>query len=324
MKNSIENLVAQTDIEKDTYRGLSAIKKYLLPKYFYDDRGSKIFQDIMNMPEYYLTRCELEILKTHKKKLINAMMGEADTFDLIELGSGDGLKTKILLSTLVHQKVSFNYMPIDISEKANLELKEMLRKEIPELQIETQTGDYFHIMRRLNNERGMMKVFLFLGSNIGNFAVEELNRFLLQLAEYTHPGDKALIGFDLKKDPNIIKKAYDDPHGYTRDFNLNLLLRLNRELGANFNVNNFEHQMDYNPETGAAKSFLISKTEHEVYIEALEKRFQFGKYEAIFMELSRKFDLETINNLAECSGFEVIDNLTDSHEYFADSLWKRI
>lgn len=310
-----------SEISKDTLRGLSATPKFLLSKYFYDDRGSKIFQDIMEMPEYYLTDCEFEIFTTYQQQIAELFYEGVQAFDLIELGSGDGLKTKILLQYLVDNSVNFHYIPIDISHKANFDLVNSLKDELPLLNVSAKTGDYFQEVKKVNGYSGLRKVFLFLGSNIGNFSDVENDRFFSQLSKLCHTGDKLLIGFDLKKSPGVIIKAYDDPHGHTRRFNLNHLVRLNKELDADFIPENFEHQTVYNPVSGAVKSFLVSKTEQAVDIPALEQKIHFDKWEPIFMELSRKFDQRAIETIAAEHGFQVEHQFTDRRNYFVNSLW---
>lgn len=321
--NIMEQLTALTEIANDTLEGLSATPKYLLPKYFYDDTGSSIFQDIMQMPEYYLTDCEFEIFDKYKAQITDAFRRGIFNFDLVEFGSGDGLKTKILLNYLTDKSVDFKYIPIDISAKANDELVSQLKAEIPTLNIEPKTGDYFHLMKKTINSSETRKVILFLGANIGNFRQEEISLFLSNLSDFTRKGDKVLIGFDLKKSPSVIIKAYNDPHGHTRNFNLNHLVRINNELDADFNPDNFEQHTEYNPLTGEVKSFLISKIEQTVCIGSIEKSFRFKRWEPIFMELSRKFDPETIHDLAVKYGFKVEQNFTDHRNYFVDSLWVR-
>ena len=308
-------------IASDTLRGLSANPKFLLSKYFYDDAGSSIFQDIMQMPAYYLTGCEFEIFSTHKKQITDALRQDVTGFDLIELGSGDGLKTKILLQFLVENSVSLHYIPIDISLKANNDLVRSLKSELPFLDVSAKTGDYFQEVKKLNGYSGLRKVILFLGSNIGNFTEEEINLFLAQLSKLCHKGDKVLIGFDLKKSPAVIMSAYNDPNGHTCRFNLNHLVRLNRELNANFNPDGFEQHTQYSPETGAVKSFLVSKTDQTVYIADVDQTFEFRKWEPIFMELSRKFDEQAIVGLAQDHGFSIEKQFTDGKNYFVDSLW---
>ena len=188
-----------SSIARDTLQGLSASPKFLLSKYLYDDAGSSIFQDIMQMPEYYLTDCEHEIFSSYKHSITQLFQEDGMAFDLIELGSGDGLKTKILLQALMEQAVSFNYIPVDISHKANEELVSSLQHEMPFLNVNARTGDYFQEVKKLNSHAGLRKVILFLGSNIGNYNQDEIHLFLSQLSGVCHPGDKVLIGFDLKK-----------------------------------------------------------------------------------------------------------------------------
>ena len=317
----MEKVNTRTAIVSDTLQGLSASPKYLLAKYFYDDEGSRIFQEIMRMPEYYLTNCEFEIFAKYKKQIADTFYEDNVPFNLIELGAGDGIKTKILLRHLVEHRVPFSYCPIDISQIANDELVKSLKTEMPSMAVNPQTGDFFKLMGHLNGHPSIRKIILFLGSNIGNFADDELAFFLKQLGNFTHRGDKVFIGFDLKKSPEVILKAYADPHGHTRSFNLNHLLRLNKELGANFEIEDFEQHTQYDPVSGAVKSFLVSKTEQTVFIEALGKSFNFKKWEPIFMELSRKFDSETIEELASLHGFKVEQQFTDSQNYFVNSLW---
>lgn len=319
----MEQQILISDIAKDTLLGLSANPKYLLSKHFYDDAGSAIFQDIMQMQGYYLTDCEEEIFSTHKQQISEEFCSGVQAFDLIELGSGDGLKTKILLQFLLGHSIPFQYIPIDISHQANIQLVKSLQQELPLLKVSAKTGDYFQEVKKLNGYSGLRKVILFLGSNIGNFTDQEINQFLGQLSKIMHKGDLLLIGFDLKKSPAVIMKAYNDPYGHTRRFNLNHLIRLNKELNADFNLDNFEHHTEYNPESGAVKSFLVSKTHQIINIADLEQRFHFTKWEPIFMELSRKFDDQSIQKLAKNHGYRIVKQFSDRQNYFVDSLWMK-
>lgn len=313
-----------TALALDTVKGLSSNPKYLLSKYFYDDAGSAIFQEIMKMPEYYLTRCEQEIFNTKKESIAETFYEGKLPFSLVELGSGDGLKTKILLHYLVGNNTRFQYIPLDISQKANDILFQTIKKENPEIEIYPRTGDYFTQLKELNGFASQRKIILFLGSNIGNFSRTETNGFLNQLRNFTSKGDKLLIGFDLKKSPRIIMDAYNDPHGLTRKFNLNLLVRLNRELQANFSIKHFDQHTVYNPQSGEVKSYLISLQKQEVYFKQLEQSIVFEKWEPVFMERSVKFDFHSIQTMAIEHGFDVIHNFTDSCNYFTDSLWEKI
>jgi L-histidine N-alpha-methyltransferase len=317
----MESVALLSELANDTSLGLSSNPKYLLSKYLYDDAGSSIFLDIMKMPEYYLTGCEWEILNTYKQQIIDEFIKDGPDFDIIELGAGDGLKTRVLLNAMIGRTLNFRYIPVDISIKANNELKSSLAYELPSLAVEVQTGDFFKIMKKMNGYSGLRKVILFLGSNIGNFSDREMNYFLRLISEFAQKGDRLLIGFDLKKSPEVILKAYNDPGGYTRRFNLNHLARLNRELGADFELDNFEHHSEYNPYSGEVKSFLVSRKEQSVHIEVLGKTFRFDRWEALFMEVSKKFSLETINHYAESAGFMVVKHFTDKKSWFADSLW---
>ena len=314
--------VPKNEIAHDVLKGLTSTPKYLLPKYFYDDNGSRIFTEIMSMPEYYLTRCEKEILTSQKESLTREFIkGNPQQIELIELGSGDGQKTKLLLKHMLLREVPFSYIPVDISSDANKWLVENFAKEMPELKVNARTGDYFEIMHNLNGHPGTRRIVLFLGSNIGNFSDEEKTLFLGQFASFLNKGDKVLMGFDLKKSPEVILKAYNDPHGHTRRFNINLLLRLNRELEADFDPDLFEHHATYDPITGAAKSYLVSTVAQSIYFKKLNLTFHFKQWEPIFMEMSNKFDLASISKLARDFGFEVEDNFFDRKKYFVDSLW---
>ncbi|MDT8394170.1 MAG: L-histidine N(alpha)-methyltransferase [Bacteroidales bacterium] len=316
----METEVQLSTFETDTLKGLSAKPKYLSSKYFYDAQGSKIFEEIMRMPEYYLTDCEIEIFQTHKLQITHAFGNPEKEFELIELGAGDGLKTKILLAHLLENKNKFKYIPIDISAKAINDLQHDLAKNLPGLKFDGLIGDYFQLIAGLNGFK--QKVILFLGSNIGNFDEGKSSHFLRQLNEVLNPEDQLLIGFDLKKDSEIILPAYNDPHGLTAAFNLNLLHRINNELDANFIPESFFHQETYDAETGTAKSFLVSKKSQSVQIRKLEKTFHFNENEKIFMERSQKYDLPMIEALAGQSGFEITANYFDSRNWFVNSLWR--
>lgn len=305
----------------DTLKGLTAQNKYLLPKYFYDQNGSKIFQQIMRMPQYYPTDCEMEIFSRQGAAIAKSMIPAQSPFEMVELGSGDGLKTKILLKALTQMQLNFTYTPVDISIHALDELESDLQKQFPGIKIKKKAGDFFQIMKDLAAQNGSPKVLLFLGSNIGNFMSEERDVFMKLLSSMTTRGDKVLIGFDRKKSPDIISEAYDDPAGLTRDFNLNHLLRINHELDADFDIAQFYHHTSYNPFTGAMKSYLLSKIEQIVKLGALNEKIFFGKWEPIFMELSQKFNYDDIHLLAREYGFKVSQNFSDDKNYFTDSLW---
>jgi L-histidine N-alpha-methyltransferase len=308
---------------EDVLRGLSSTPKSLSSKYFYDDEGSRLFQKIMKLPEYYLTRSEFEIFERQTKEIFEAFTAEnAGAFDLIELGAGDGTKTAVLIDYFLRAGADFAYSPIDISQEAVDSLTGKFRERFPLLKIDAKTGDYFRILETLKTESARPKILLFLGSNIGNFSRAQSIEFFRHLREVMNEGDLLFTGFDLQKDPRVILKAYNDAEGVTAEFNLNLLRRINRELGANFDLEKFSHYAIYRPTECAARSFLISRAEQEVFIEQLSETFYFKAWEPIFMEISQKYSLEMIEDLAETSGFRVRQNFFDRQNYFVDSLWK--
>ncbi|MEN8886734.1 MAG: L-histidine N(alpha)-methyltransferase, partial [Winogradskyella sp.] len=249
---------------QDVLNGLTAKNKHLSSKYFYDDNGSRIFQEIMNMPEYYLTNAEFEILSMQSKQIIDAL-GFSTPFNIIELGAGDGLKTFKLLEYLVNANIQFNYVPIDISQEAIDILTERLKERLPGLNIKPKVGDYFEILK-VNKESAYPSLLLFLGGNIGNYQEEKASELLRLFNENMKTGDKLLVGFDIKKNPIIIHNAYFDKHGVTKRFNLNLLVRINRELDADFKIDDFDFYCHYDPISGDVKSYIVSLRKQTVVL----------------------------------------------------------
>jgi len=306
----------------DVLQGLSANPKFLSSRYFYDERGDALFQEIMRMPEYYLTRCEYEILQDKKETILRIFSKDGLPFRLIEFGAGDGTKTKLLLKHFLEKKARFRYLPIDISENVLNLLKDELNNRFPELEVDPLQGEYFKALGALNTEENARKIVLFLGSNIGNFRPSDADKFLKEMASNLNSGDLLFIGFDLKKDPAIILDAYNDKAGITKAFNLNLLTRINNELGANFNIAAFQHFPTYDPQSGEMKSYLISTAQQEVYVEALERRFSFEAWESVHTEVSQKYDLHQIAAMASRAGFKPVENLFDKQGYYVDSVWE--
>lgn len=300
-------------------KGFSQKPKRLQSWLFYDEAGDKFFQSIMEMPEYYLTRCEYEILEANKDEFLRLFQNKTNSFNLIELGAGDGTKTEILLKHFSKNDISFIYTPIDVSETVLKTLAARLLKNIPNLDIRPINNQYNDALIQLEHDQ-LSKVFLFFGATIGNFAPADAIHFVRQISTVMRDRDQFLIGFDLKKDPRSIQAAYDDPHGRTRDFNMNLLVRLNREVGANFKLDNFSHYACYNPETGQNRSYLVSKTAQDVYIKGAERSFHFDQWEVIHTEISQKYDKEMIVKLASEAGLQIAQYFYDSKNYFCDVL----
>ncbi len=303
--------------------GLQKTPKRLSSRFFYDAEGSRIFQAIMHAPEYYLTRSEYDILDTSKADLLQRFAPAGEDFELVELGAGDGLKTKLLLRYFAEQAADFAYAPVDISADALDELVADVRQQWPHLRLNPRHDDYFAALEQLAQESSARRVVLFLGSNVGNFAPDEAADFYRQLYDRLRPGDLVLTGFDLQKHPAIIHAAYNDRQGLTKAFNLNLLRRINRELDADFDLAAFDHYETYSPETGEARSYLVSQTAQMVQVRALNMTVLFQSGEIIHTEISRKFTRSQIEQLAQRSGFSVAGWFTDTKGYFADVLFAR-
>src|SRR5690554_2065387 len=312
----------KNEFEADVFAGLSATPKYLNSKYFYDARGDALFQQIMELSDYYLSEREFEILRTHQQKIAE-LFAAGGGFDLIEFGAGDGQKTKILLQHLHDRGVDFKYCPVDISKNAVEKLRENLHQTLPDLRVEPHIGTYEQVLKKLGAYRGRKKVILFLGSNIGNFTAEAAVSFLGQIRAQMGREDLLFVGFDQKKHPQKILNAYNDPEGVTEAFNKNLLLRINRELGAYFDPDAFVFWPVYDPEESVLKSYLLSKTAQNIRIEALDFVATFHPWESIHMENSRKFDAHAIQSLARQAGLLVSRVFADPQNNYKDYLFKK-
>jgi len=302
--------------------GLRAENKYLSSKYFYDETGDKLFQQIMACPEYYPTRCEMEILQDQSPEMASLFNEYSPSFDLVELGPGDATKSWFLLRELQKKHANFTYYPIDISTNVIRSLENKLPVTLPGIRMHGLNGEYLEKMQQVNIFSRNRKIILFMGANIGNMTVPQATHFCRQLHDNMQPGDLLFIGFDLKKNPRTILDAYNDHQGITRAFNLNLLTRINRELNADFNTGLFEHYPVYDPASGACKSYLISRVAQEVHIG--DKVISFREQEPIHMEISQKYWLEETENMAAQSGFEPVQRFLDSKKWFADVLWRRL
>jgi len=315
-----EATINNTRFLQETLEGLNAEPKRMYSKYFYDEAGDIIFQQIMKMDEYYLTNAEMEIMQNQAESIAEVISDGGVAFDLIELGAGDATKSIHLLKMLIDKKFNFKYFPIDISEHVISDLQFQLPNKLPELNFLGLNGDYFDQLKKASEISDRKKVVLFMGANIGNMDVDDARAFCINLKKILSPDDILVIGFDLKKNPQQILSAYNDKTGITKSFNLNLLKRMNRELGADFDLSSFEHYASYDPESGACKSYLISLKHQKVTIGNSE--FQFAKNEHIFMEISQKYSLPEIENLAVASGFKVVKYFSDERKYFVDAIWK--
>ncbi|MFK7953734.1 MAG: L-histidine N(alpha)-methyltransferase [Ekhidna sp.] len=302
---------------EEILEGLRARNKRLSSKYFYDAKGDELFQQIMKLDDYYLTRKEHEIFTSHKEAILQSISNNK-RFRIIELGAGDGSKTKILLNYFLEQGVDFTYTPVDISGNVLKILEANMKAEMPDLNIETYQGDYFDALGQISesNERD---VVFFLGSTLGNFDADEAVGFMSKLRSFLKEDDLLFLGIDLKKDPSIILNAYNDSKGITKEFNLNLLDRINSELEANFDRTQFQHYPYYNPQTGECRSYLISKIDQMITVAG--EQIHFRAWESIFMEISKKYDEVQLSELAEQVGFNELSAFYDESKWFADLLW---
>jgi dimethylhistidine N-methyltransferase len=314
----VENL--DQAFASDVLVGLSQSPKRLSSCYFYDERGSHLFRKIMDLPEYYLTACEFDILETQTDDFSSIIGGES--FNLVELGAGDGRKTSILLDHFLKKNFAFEYIPIDISEASMQTLTELIDIKFPSLTCKGIVAEYFDGIKWLNLMNSQRNMVLFLGSNLGNFDKAHARAFLHNLWNALNDGDIAVIGFDLKKDIDLMLKAYNDSEGITAEFNLNLLRRINQELGGNFDLNKFQFHSSYDVFTGAMESYLVSREKQIVVVKKISQSFSFEAWEPIHTEYSYKYLETDIRELADETGFKIEKQLYDSKKYFVDSIWR--
>jgi L-histidine N-alpha-methyltransferase len=315
-------------VEDNLARQIGDRVKKTNPKYLYDKLGSQLFEQICMQPEYYLTRVELEILNNYSADIAN-LFEDFDQIAMIELGSGSSTKTRILLQQFVniqHTKQMY-YFPVDLSATILEETINKLPSEFPSVDMLAIHSDYIQGTRMVeeiisNKEDSRIgslnKLILFLGSSIGNFEPNEASIFLKQIRSSIENGNNNsfLIGFDLHKESKILEAAYNDKNGFTAKFNLNLLSRINRELGGEFDLNTFSHSAFYNIEKRRIEMHLISKIDQNIKINNLGKTVTFRKDESIHTENSYKYSISQIRELAENSGFKVEKNFVDKRSWF--------
>lgn len=306
---------------QDVIEGLTGSPKRLDAKYFYDANGDKLFQQIMQCPEYYPTRCEMEILKQQRAAITNTINALLPAYDVIELGAGDATKSVYLLQEMIKAGTDFTYYPVDISGSIISELENKLPQTLPGLQVKGLHGEYMRMLNQASALSDKNKLVLFMGANIGNFDPRQALNFCRQLRRQLKEGDLLMIGFDLKKHPAVILDAYNDSQGITRAFNLNLLHRINRELDADFRLRLFDHYASYDPATGACKSYLVSLANQKVRI-GNTVTVEFERDECIYMEISQKYTPKEIQQLAFNAGFTPVADFRDTKNWFADCLWK--
>lgn len=302
----------------EVIKGLSHNPKYISSKYLYDEKGSRIFQEITAMPSYYPYRAEYEIIKFHGKSIFEILPFD-ESFSIVEFGAGDGSKTAEFLKQIPSDSYLDRYIPVDISAGANGELLSSIAETIPDLSVTPIEGNYLENMGSLI-PHDQPVLLLYLGSNVGNFQYARIRELVMNFGRYLNSGDAVLIGFDLRKNPLTIRRAYDDPEGITRSFNMNLLVRFNRELNTDFDLNGFDFYSYYHPQSGEVRSYLVSLVDQEVRFPHVGSVVQFARNELVYTEISKKFNFGEICELLDEGGFRKLDHWLDSNEYFTDVL----
>lgn len=316
----IHNLVKRDPLAgfaEDVRKGLSAHPKRFLPKYFYDELGSQLFEAICLTPEYYLTRAENEILQRYADDIAASVEGQKT---LVEMGSGSASKTRLIIEALLRSQSELMFMPVDISATALESSSRILLQSYPRLKIEAFAADYFAGLAELGKKQRPRTLALFLGSNISNFDTEEAHRFLRAMRSVLHQDDALLLGVDLRKERAILEAAYNDALGVTSAFNLNVLARINRELGGTFDLHAFRHFAFYNEAAGRIEIYIESLVKQTARIEKLDLEVQFEAGELIHTENSYKYDMAGIASLAEATGFICSRSWFDSQERFSSNL----
>ena len=315
---TIDKEIFINNFSEDVKTGLTSESKYLPFVYFYDHIGSQLFEQICELPEYYLTRTEADILETNADDIASQFSEETV---LVELGSGSSTKTRILIEAFLERQSLAHYTPIDVSHKMLEESSYSLLEAYPDLEINAIAARYNEGIDHLDIKTDQQNLITWLGSSIGNFDRSEVTTFLRHIQEIMLPNDRFLVGIDLQKDKTIIENAYNDTRGVTAEFNLNLLTHVNRELGGDFDLENFYHKAIYNEEIGRVEMYLVSNIDQKVFIRELDLEILFTADETIHTEHSFKYSLDDIDTLAEESGLCVEQQWFDAERLFSLNLF---
>lgn len=305
-----------TSFAEEVERGLRARPKRLPCRFFYDARGSELFERICSLPEYYLTRAETSILEKRGHELAESL--DAPT-TLVELGSGSATKTRLLIEAFLARQGHLTFVPIDISRSMLEESADALLDDYPQLQIRAVAGEYEHGLERLDSAEGG-RLVLWLGSSVGNLSREEAAGFLGRVRRRLSPGDRMLVGIDLRKDAARLEQAYDDAEGVTARFNLNLLRRINQELGGRFELPAFRHRARYREDLGRVEMHLVSRVAQRVDIEKLDLAIDFEADESIHTESSYKYAPAEIDRLTAAAGLRTLARWLDGEGLFSLNL----
>lgn len=304
----------QTPVGSEVYRGLTAKPKTLSPWLFYDARGSELFEQITELPEYYPTRTERSILSAHADQIVASAAG-CERLTMIELGAGTATKTGLLLKAAVRRQDEVTYHAIDVSGTALDEAKQRIEAELEGVAVVPRVGDYTEGLGQVEAD-GQRRMVLYIGSSIGNFEPDDALQLLRDIRRELKAGEKLLLGVDMIKDREVLLRAYDDAAGVTAVFNKNVLLRINREMGANFNLDLFRHRARWNEERSRIEMHLESLIAQRVVIPALELEVKLQRGETIHTENSYKFRDEGVIEMLERADFHLSDHWTDRRNWF--------
>ncbi|MFM2311403.1 MAG: hypothetical protein RLZZ04_679 [Cyanobacteriota bacterium] len=318
----IDYLLDLQELEKDDIQdvinGLKQEQKSLPARYFYDRRGSQLFEDICQLAEYYPTRTEASILQEYAREIIK----QTQSIELVELGSGSSTKTRYLLDAYQELNIPLCYIPVDVSDSILQASAHNLLADYPQLKIQGQVATYSQALQHLKNNSLGTRIIIFLGSSIGNFDAIECDRFIEQVTSALNPGDYFLLGIDLQKPVHILEAAYNDAQGVTAAFNLNMLQHLNHRFGGNFNLDLFAHQAIYNQTEHQIEMYLISQQQQTVSLSGLGLTINLEQGEKILTEISRKFNLAQMEQylsdfpLGMLRNLHLIKTYTDPQQWF--------
>lgn len=303
----------QVDLARDVRRTLTAPTKSLPCKYFYDPQGMALFEQICDVPEYYLTRVETAILKNEAARIIETCPSD---LSLVELGSGSSTKSRYLIEPSLARQKGLTYYAIDISAGGLEDGVRQLLEEYPQLRVIGLVGEFADGLSYLAAHAGGPRLIAFLGSTVGNFTEKEIEGFFTMLRQRLRPEDRLLLGVDLVKDPAVLEAAYDDSQGITAKFNLNILARLNRELSADFDLAAFRHRAVFNRERSRIEMHLVSLRQHRVRIGDLGLEIDFRQGETIHTENCYKYSRARMKALLASHGFQVLGRFTDPLDQF--------
>ncbi len=307
-----DRVPALPSIAEDVFRGLTRTPKALPPKLLYDAAGSALFEQITSLPEYYLTRTETAILEQNAGEIVDRA-GERVT--LVELGAGSAAKTRIIIRALLDREQTAEFYPVDVSSGPLQAAADALPREFPGLRVRSVLADYTTTLDWLREIPGR-KLVLYIGSSMGNFEPLQATALLAQIRRALAPGDALLLGTDMAKDPAVLVPAYDDAQGVTARFNLNMLARINRELGGHFDLGSFHHVTEWNPRCSRMEMYLESTPAQAVRIDALRLQVAFRCRERIHTENSYKFTLPMIESILNNAGFALENTWTDARQWF--------